>query len=34
LELTARRRPDLLQAARAAGLLSPADEAWLHTLAL
>lgn len=34
LELTARRRPDLLAAARAGGRLGPADEAFLGTLAL
>jgi tRNA (guanine37-N1)-methyltransferase len=34
LELTARRRPDLLAAARAAGRLGPADEAFLAMLAL
>ncbi len=34
LELTARRRPDLLAAARAAGRLSPADERFLATLTL
>jgi tRNA (guanine37-N1)-methyltransferase len=34
LELTVRRRPDLIAAARAAGLLSAADEAYLSTLAL
>lgn len=32
LELTARRRPDLITAARAAGLLSPVDERYLLTL--
>lgn len=32
LELTARRRPDLLAAARSAGRLSAADEAFLATL--
>lgn len=32
LEITARHRPDLLAAARAAGRLSPADEAFLATL--
>jgi len=32
LELTARRRPDLLAAARAAGRLSPADERFLARL--
>ena len=31
LELTARRRPDLLAAARAQGRLSPADEKYLQT---
>ena len=34
LELTARRRPDLLEAARAAGRLSQADERYLETLKL
>ena len=34
LELTARRRPDLLAAARAAGRLSPADEQYLASLQL
>ncbi|HET9822455.1 MAG TPA: tRNA (guanosine(37)-N1)-methyltransferase TrmD [Burkholderiaceae bacterium] len=34
LELTARRRPDLVAAARAAGRLSPADEAFLAALGL
>jgi tRNA (guanine37-N1)-methyltransferase len=34
LELTARRRPDLIAAARAAGRLSPADEAFLAGLRL
>ena len=34
LELTARRRPDLIVAARAAGRLSSADEAWLAGLGL
>ena len=34
LELTARRRPDLIVAARAAGRLSSADEAWLVGLGL
>ena len=34
LELTARRRPDLIAAARAAGALSPADEAYLASLRL
>jgi tRNA (guanine37-N1)-methyltransferase len=34
LELTARRRPDLLAAARAAGRLSPADEKYLASLGL
>ena len=34
LELTARRRPDLLQAARAAGRLSAADEKFLRSLQL
>jgi tRNA (guanine37-N1)-methyltransferase len=34
LELTARRRPDLISAARAAGRLSPADEAFLTALPL
>jgi tRNA (guanine37-N1)-methyltransferase len=34
LALTARRRPDLLAAARAAGRLSPADEAYLRALQL
>jgi tRNA (guanine37-N1)-methyltransferase len=33
LELTARRRPDLIVAARAAGRLSAADEAFLAALA-
>ena len=33
LEITARRRPDLIAAARAAGRLSPADEALLASLA-
>jgi tRNA (guanine37-N1)-methyltransferase len=32
LELTARRRPDLLATARAQGRLSPADEAYLQSL--
>ena len=31
LDLTARRRPELLAAARAAGQLSPADEAYLES---
>lgn len=34
LELTARRRPDLIAAARAAGRLSPADEKLLASLGL
>ncbi|WP_280152451.1 tRNA (guanosine(37)-N1)-methyltransferase TrmD [Piscinibacter sp. XHJ-5] len=34
LELTARRRPDLVAAARAAGRLSPADERFLASLGL
>ena len=34
LELTARRRPDLIVAARAAGTLSAADEAYLASLKL
>ena len=34
LELTARRRPDLIAAARAAGRLSPADERFLASLGL
>lgn len=34
LELTARRRPDLIHAARAAGRLSKADERFLGSLAL
>ena len=34
LELTARRRPDLLAAARAAGRLSAVDERYLQTLGL
>jgi tRNA (guanine37-N1)-methyltransferase len=34
LELTARRRPELIAAARAAGLLSPTDERFLATLHL
>jgi tRNA (guanine37-N1)-methyltransferase len=34
LELTARRRPDLIAAARAAGRLDPADEAFLARLPL
>lgn len=34
LALTARRRPDLIAAARAAGRLDAADERWLRTLAL
>jgi tRNA (guanine37-N1)-methyltransferase len=34
LELTARRRPDLIDAARAAGRLSPADERFLGSLGL
>jgi tRNA (guanine37-N1)-methyltransferase len=34
LELTARRRPDLIEAARAAGSLSPADERYLASLSL
>ena len=34
LELTARRRPDLIAAARAAGRLSPRDERFLATLGL
>jgi tRNA (guanine37-N1)-methyltransferase len=34
LELTARRRPELIAAARAAGRLSKADEAFLTTLGL
>ena len=34
LALTARRRPDLIAAARAAGRLSPADEAYLNSLTL
>ncbi len=34
LELTARRRPDLIAAARAAGRLSPADEKYLAGLGL
>jgi len=34
LALTARRRPDLIAAARAAGRLSRADEAWLASLGI
>ena len=34
LELTARRRPDLLTAARAAGLLTPADERFVAALGI
>ena len=34
LEITARRRPDLISAARAAGRLSPADEKYLASLKL
>ena len=34
LELTARRRPELIAAARAAGRLSPADEKYLASLGL
>ncbi len=34
LELTARRRPDLIAAARAAGRLSPTDEKYLASLGL
>jgi tRNA (guanine37-N1)-methyltransferase len=34
LELTARRRPDLIAAARAAGRLDPTDERFLDTLGL
>ena len=34
LELTARRRPDLLKAARAQGRLSPADESFLRSLGI
>jgi len=34
LETTARRRPDLIAAARAAGRLSKADEAFLRDLSL
>jgi tRNA (guanine37-N1)-methyltransferase len=34
LETTARRRPDLIEAARAAGRLSKADEAFLRDLSL
>jgi tRNA (guanine37-N1)-methyltransferase len=34
LEVTARRRPDLIAAARAAGRLTPADEAYLRQLRL
>jgi tRNA (guanine37-N1)-methyltransferase len=34
LELTARRRPDLIAAARAAGRLTPADEAFLSAIPL
>jgi tRNA (guanine37-N1)-methyltransferase len=34
LELTARRRPDLIEAARAAGVLSTADERYLASLPL
>ena len=34
LEITARRRPDLIAAARAAGRLTPADEAFLGGLGL
>lgn len=34
LALTARRRPDLIAAARAAGLLTPADERYLESLGL
>lgn len=34
LELTARRRPDLIAAARAAGRLSAADEAYLSSLGI
>jgi tRNA (guanine37-N1)-methyltransferase len=32
LELTARQRPDLVEAARSHGRLSPADEAFLRKL--
>ena len=32
LEITARRRPDLIAGARGAGALSPADEAFLAKL--
>jgi tRNA (guanine37-N1)-methyltransferase len=34
LEITARRRPDLIDAARGQGLLTPADEAFLASLLL
>jgi tRNA (guanine37-N1)-methyltransferase len=34
LELTALRRPDLIEAARAAGALSPSDERYLQSLGL
>jgi tRNA (guanine37-N1)-methyltransferase len=34
LEITARRRPDLIAAARAAGRLAPADESFLAALGL
>jgi tRNA (guanine37-N1)-methyltransferase len=34
LEITARRRPDLITAARAAGHLTPADERFLSSLCL
>jgi tRNA (guanine37-N1)-methyltransferase len=34
LEITARRRPDLIAAARAAGRLTPADESHLARLGL
>jgi tRNA (guanine37-N1)-methyltransferase len=34
LELTARRRPDLIDAARAAGRLDRSDEQFLHSLGL
>jgi tRNA (guanine37-N1)-methyltransferase len=34
LELTARRRPDLIVAARASGKLDPADERFLGELGL
>jgi tRNA (guanine37-N1)-methyltransferase len=34
LALTARRRPDLIEAARRAGALSAADEKYLTTLRL